>query len=101
MTRETITLPIKCSTLKTADTYLKNIIGIEILVFFITFVLSASHFKISDLFTDYAIQIYIISATVTIGWCALIFCLWVMVVIWEYISDRMPNLECIKDVVTE
>ena len=99
MTRETITLPIKCSTLKTADTYLKNIIGIELIVFFITFVLSTCNFKISDMFTDYAIKIYIISATVTIGWCALIFCLWVIVVIWEYISDRMPNLECIKDEV--
>jgi hypothetical protein len=97
MTRKTITLPIKCSTVKTASAYLKPIILVELLLFFIIFILSASHFQISDLSTPYALAVYTVCGMVVIGWCAVIFVIWVVIIIMSYVSDHTPKLECIKE----
>ena len=98
MTQKTIILPIKCSTVKKLNTCLKDLIGIELIIFSITFLLTIGGFQISVLFTDHAKQLYLSIIVVVIGWSILLFCVqWCMLVIATYLQNRIPKLECIKD----
>ena len=95
MTRETIILPIKCSTLKTVDTYLMWLIRIELVVLFI--LLAGKFLDLRIFLTPEAMVTYAVSLATAIIFGVFLFFGWVIIVIGGYIIDHFPTLECIKD----
>ena len=97
MTHPTVTLPIKCSTVRSAHFYLQRIITIELVVFLSLLVLTIQGVKFPDLYSQKAIVMYQACLLGVLVFGILLFVLWVVAIVFSYIEDHFPKLECIRD----
>lgn len=97
ITANTITLPIRCSTVKKANPILQNIIWYEFWITIISLFAYGFGFRFWMITTSYAIQcVELVGATII---CIAVFCGGVVLLFYvcDYIISKLPTFDCIKD----